>query len=67
MFAASGLQRYVYNRVHMCIDIYMCKDILGSYTYVRLVSAQAHSFTRPHESEVNTEMAAAHTYKHIDM
>ena len=31
-----------------------CKDILGSYTYVRVVSAQAHSFTRPHESEVNT-------------
>ena len=31
MFAASGLQRYVYNRVHMCIDIYMCMYI---YKYI---------------------------------
>ena len=45
-----------------------CKDILGSYTYVRLVSAQAHSFTRPHESEVNTSNGCGthiQTYRHV--
>ena len=45
-----------------------CKDILGSYTYVRLVSAQAHSFTRPHESEVNTSNGCGthiQTYGHV--
>ena len=49
-------------------DVNMCKDILGSYTYVRLVSAQAHSFTRPHESEVNASNGCGthiQTYRHV--
>ena len=50
------------------IPCHICKDILGSYTYVGLVSAQAHSFTRPHESEVNTSNGCGthiQTYGHV--